>query len=299
MRAINKLLHSNQHHLSFIHLFILTMNLFKSNNLDENKLQKLLTNFDQNTQTIRDVLQSIQPILDDFTVECRLFSKELCPTRLKRVVTAYEQMANNFARVIKEAHTDFTPRHREWVKEVTPRVFNCLFIGIQLLRMFYSYMEKKQLMNQAEAKLFLESTQRASCPFMSVYAESNFFDSMGRLCTEEAMTEETKRDICRLTVQYRSAKDHLDNLGASTEVGKIKKYSQEIQHLLDTWKLFLDKVAQFIIRNYLRLYERDFVPCFQKFLDQQYQIMFDYHSQYTQLKMQLGAERKRKAQGFI
>lgn len=276
------------------------MNLFKSNQLDETKLQKFLTNFDQNTHIIREILPSIQPVLDDFTVECRLFSKELCPVRLKRVVASYEQMASNFARVINAAHGDFQARNREWVKEVTPRVFNCLFIGIQLLRMFYTHMEKRQLMNPEEAKLFLKSTERASCPFMSVYAESNFFESMGRLCVEEAMSSEDKQDICRVTVQYRSAKDHLDNIGASGgDRAKIKKYSQDIQHLAETWKLFLERVVQFVIRNYLRLYEHDFVPCFQKFLDQQYQIMFDYYNQFNQLQMQLGAERKKKSQGFV
>lgn len=129
---------------------------------------------------------------------------------------------------------------------------------------------------------------------MGVYVERDFFESMNEICRN---IDAKKKDInvCSTTVKYRSAKERLDNVHNKN----ISQSYNDVKNLIEMWHSFLDIVVTFIIQNYIRLKDKKSAICFQTFLDQQYQIISQYYSQFRSFEIKQKALSYREDKGFI
>lgn len=219
-----------------------------------------------------DIIMSI----DNFVNATRAFGMDSSAIKLKLILNAFENLETKYSDIIKYSHKQYESKSRNLVDTTTSSIFQSMHKGISILRIFHNFCGQYNILDKETVRVFLEMTKSNNCPYMAVYVEQRFFQSMNDICQKFVSPNGQNKDVCSTTISYRSSKERLDNL----DTKDIEKTHGEIKNFLDNWALFLDIVIVFVVKNYLRLRDQNVSLCLKTFLSQQYQIVLEYNSRY-------------------
>lgn len=252
--------------------------LKQQNNINEREYISLLNEFEKTCAPLLALKSaSINAAINNFSNAVRAFGMDSSLSSLNKLIAVFEQLEAMFAEIIIITHTQYGDDARRNVSYTAPAIFHAINMGIRILRLFYKFCRTYGIVDKEVADVFLELTENSKCSTMGVYVENAFFESMNEIC-RSLDAKKQDNNMCSTTVKYRSAKERLDNISPNRD---ISEKLIDVRNFLDTWNMFLSVVAKFIIQNYVRLRDKKVSLCFQTFLDQQYQIVLEYYSQYS------------------
>lgn len=262
-------------------------------NIEENKYISTLNEFEKSCIPILDFNDTgLNDTIKNFVNATREFGANSCAGNLKNVIANFERLERHYANLINHTHRKYDSVGRRDVETTTPAVFLSLSKGIKILRIFHDFCGKHHILDKEIVREFMDLTKDDRCSTMAVYVEIQFFESMNDICRNFNKADEK---VCSTSVAYRSSKERLDNINKRD----ISQSYVDIKNFLDTWIIFLDKVVTFIMKNYLRLRDKKASLCFRTFLNQQYQIVLDYYSQYHAYEMKLNIQKEKENKGLI
>lgn len=265
-------------------------------NIPEKNYISTLNEFEKSCLPLTDLKNnSINTRIENFVNVVRAFGMDSSAVKLRMVVKVFENLEHQYSEIINYSHSRYSQKDKSLVNSTTPAIFQSLHKGIQILRIFHEFCGMHDIIDKQTANLFLEMTKRNGCSFMGVYVEAQFFKSMQDLCQDFGTPNKSNKEICSVTISYRSSKERLDKINSKD----VAQAHIEIKNFLDNWNLFLDKVVVFIIKNYLRLRDQNSSLCFQVFLSQQYQLAAEFHENYLEFQKKLEAEKQKNSAGLI
>lgn len=267
----------------------------QSVNINEKKYISLLNEFEKSSLPLLELKSNeIDSAHQQFVNAVRAFGMDSTVAKLNQTNRAFEMLEANYSRIIDYTHRRYEPNDRKRVHKTTPAIFSSMQNGIRILREFHEHCGKYNLLDREEVNVFMELTKNSKCLVMAVYVENDFFKSMNELCRNFG-NNNYNEEVCSTTVQYRSAKERLDNINDRS----IEHSYNDVKNFIAKWEDFLNVVVVFIIKNYLRLRDRRSTMCFKTFLDQQYQIVYDYYNQLNAYNKKIQAQQHKDKIGLI
>lgn len=265
-------------------------------NIPEKNYISTLNEFEKSCLPLTDLKNnSINTRIENFVNAVRAFGMDSSAAKMRIVIKAFENLEHQYSEIINYTHRRYTHDDKSLVNITTPAIFQSLHKGIKILRIFYEFCGIHNIIDKQTVNLFLEMTRRSGCSFMGVYVESEFFKSMQDLCQDFGTPNKANKEVCSVTISYRSSKERLDKINNRD----VAQAHVEIKNFLDNWHVFLEKVVVFIMKNYLRLRDKNSSLCFQVFLSQQYQLATDYYDNYYTYQKKLEAEKQKNNVGLI
>lgn len=277
----------------------MSMNIVKAeqtNNIPEKNYISTLNEFEKSCIPLEELnSQSTNTNIHNFVNAVRAFGMDSSAIKLRYVLSTFEVLESQYAEIIKQTHRNYSVNGKSLVNVVTPSIFQSMHKAIKILRIFHEFCGVHGIIEKESVKMFMDMTKHNNCPFMGVYVETKFFESMKDLCRDFGTPNKSNKEVCSTTISYRSSKERLDNINSKD----ISQSHLEIKNFLDNWLMFLDNVVVFIIKNYLRLRDKNSSLCFQVFLNQQYQIVSEYFDKYNSFKQKKDAEKFKDDIGLI
>lgn len=272
----------------------MTKNSKSTVNIPEKNYLSTLNEFEKACMPLTNIKQCSSSI-EGFVNSVRSFGMDSTAVKLQKALLSFEELEKSYANVINYTHRQYNPEAKTFLVQTTSAIFQSMYKGIKILRIFHEFCKVHNIVDKQTVDVFLELTKRKGCTAMAVYVETEFFKSMQHLCHEFGTPKKENEKVCSVTVAYRSSKERLDKVNNKD----ITESHLEIKNFLDNWNIFLKEVVVFIIVNFLRLRDQNSSLCFQTFLDQQYQLVYEYHDKYNSYYKKLEAEKNKERIGLL
>lgn len=184
--------------------------------------------------------------------------------------------------ISKLATTQDNEKRRGIYAPISNVVFETNTLLTKSIKFLVLFAEKAFVLDAHSAEIFDMRIKTNDCNLSYVYVETQIFDFINEKC-RELEGGKLKEKLCSSLTQFINIKKDLDNL-EDVPILTLKRYIQ-------CWGMFVEPLCEFVFSNYIPMYNKPIVQCFERFIDQQIQLVIDI---YKEIDVKTLEQRKKK-----